>query len=250
MRCAPQVNGAARDTRTHVETVAAAELRSAIDNPVGAARRPGVMRELPRRAGGPRLRLPRDRGRGGGDRRAAHGPDARPGALLRAAAVPHRGRRVNSGWRSPTTRRRRWWPRTAACACRRAQTPCPPARCRRTTSRWAGGRGALRTVVANLSRILDGIGAARALDLRASLSRGSAPRRAGGGARGGARPGADRWLAPELAEAEALVASGAVVDVPSRTRSGASMSARPFTRRVAASSPAVVAGRRRRRSAC
>ena len=25
-------------------------------------------------------------------------------------------------------------------------------------------------------------------------------------------PGADRWLAPELAEAEALVASGAVLD--------------------------------------
>ena len=32
VRCAPQVNGAAR--WTHVETVAAAELRSAIDNPV------------------------------------------------------------------------------------------------------------------------------------------------------------------------------------------------------------------------
>src|SRR5215213_7643347 len=34
LRCAPQVNGAARDTWAHVETVAAAELRSAIDNPV------------------------------------------------------------------------------------------------------------------------------------------------------------------------------------------------------------------------
>ena len=34
LRCAPQVNGAARDTWTHVEAVAAAELRSAIDNPV------------------------------------------------------------------------------------------------------------------------------------------------------------------------------------------------------------------------
>ena len=32
--CAPQVNGAARDTWAHAETVAAAELRSAIDNPV------------------------------------------------------------------------------------------------------------------------------------------------------------------------------------------------------------------------
>src|ERR687898_72055 len=34
VRCAPQVNGATRDTWNHVETVAAAELRSAIDNPV------------------------------------------------------------------------------------------------------------------------------------------------------------------------------------------------------------------------
>jgi len=34
LRCAPQVNGAARDTWTHVEAVAAAELRSAIDNPM------------------------------------------------------------------------------------------------------------------------------------------------------------------------------------------------------------------------
>ena len=34
LRCAPQVNGAARDTYAHVESVAAAELRSAIDNPV------------------------------------------------------------------------------------------------------------------------------------------------------------------------------------------------------------------------
>ena len=34
LRCAPQVNGATRDTWAHAETVAAAELRSAIDNPV------------------------------------------------------------------------------------------------------------------------------------------------------------------------------------------------------------------------
>ena len=34
VRCAPQVNGAARDTRSHAERVALAELRSAIDNPV------------------------------------------------------------------------------------------------------------------------------------------------------------------------------------------------------------------------
>ena len=34
LRCAPQVNGAARDAAAHAEAVAAAELRSAIDNPM------------------------------------------------------------------------------------------------------------------------------------------------------------------------------------------------------------------------
>ena len=34
LRCAPQVNGAARDTLAHAERVAAAELVSAIDNPM------------------------------------------------------------------------------------------------------------------------------------------------------------------------------------------------------------------------
>src|SRR5947199_5486829 len=34
LRCAPQVAGAARDALQHVQTVAAAELRSAIDNPM------------------------------------------------------------------------------------------------------------------------------------------------------------------------------------------------------------------------
>jgi histidine ammonia-lyase len=37
LRCAPQVNGAARDTLAHAETVAGIELASAIDNPVVTA---------------------------------------------------------------------------------------------------------------------------------------------------------------------------------------------------------------------
>jgi histidine ammonia-lyase len=37
LRCAPQVNGAARDTLAHAETVAGTELASAIDNPVVTA---------------------------------------------------------------------------------------------------------------------------------------------------------------------------------------------------------------------
>ena len=80
---------------------------------------------------------------------------------------------------------------------------------------WGAARK-LRTVVANLGRILavELTCAARALDLRAPLEPGPGH---GGRARRRARrrcraPGPDRWLAPELAAVEALVASGAVLD--------------------------------------
>ena len=63
--------------------------------PGGDARRArGVVRELPRRTCGAGLRLPGDRRRRAGrDRGAPHGPHARPEPLIRAAAVPRRGRR-------------------------------------------------------------------------------------------------------------------------------------------------------------
>ncbi|HEX6584654.1 MAG TPA: aromatic amino acid lyase, partial [Thermoleophilaceae bacterium] len=79
---------------------------------------------------------------------------------------------------------------------------------------WGGARK-LRTVVANLGRILavELTCAARALDLRAPLEPGAGTAAALHAVRG-AIPGAgpDRWLAPELAEAEALVAAGAVLE--------------------------------------
>ena len=99
LRCTPQVNGAARDTLAHADGVAAAELASRDRQPDGPARRPRrVVRQLPRRAAGVRLRLPRDRGRRGRrDRRAAHRPAARRHALARPAAVPRPGRRRQLG---------------------------------------------------------------------------------------------------------------------------------------------------------
>ena len=79
LRCAPQVNGAARDTLAHAERVARAELASRDRQPDGAARRPRrVVRQLPRRPARVRARLPRHRGRRGRrDRRAPHRPAAR-----------------------------------------------------------------------------------------------------------------------------------------------------------------------------
>ena len=77
---------------THAATVADRELAAAIDNPVVTARRPGgVQRQLPRRAGRLRARLPRDRRRRRRrDERAAHRPVPRRRPQPRAAAVPRR----------------------------------------------------------------------------------------------------------------------------------------------------------------
>ena len=77
LRCAPQVHGAARDTLAHAERVAAAELRSAIDNPMvlpdGRVESCGNFHGAPL---GLRLRLPRDRRRRGRARSPSGAPTA------------------------------------------------------------------------------------------------------------------------------------------------------------------------------
>jgi histidine ammonia-lyase len=78
---------------------------------------------------------------------------------------------------------------------------------------WGAARK-LRTVVTNVGRILavELTCAARALDLRAPLEPGPATAAARAAVRGTIPgPGPDRWLSPELAEAEELVASGALL---------------------------------------
>jgi histidine ammonia-lyase len=79
---------------------------------------------------------------------------------------------------------------------------------------WAAARN-LRQVLANLARVLavEAVCAAHAIDLRAPL----APAAPTGAARDLLRtripgPGPDRFLAPELAAAEALVRDGALLD--------------------------------------
>ena len=107
----------------------------------GAARRTRrVLRQLPRRAPRPGLRPARDGGRGHRrDRRAADGPAAGRQPLGGPAAVPRRGpgsrfgtddRPVHAGGDG-----RRESP---AGGSRPGSTRCRRARCRRTTSRWAG----------------------------------------------------------------------------------------------------------------
>jgi histidine ammonia-lyase len=79
---------------------------------------------------------------------------------------------------------------------------------------WGAARK-LRTVIANLTRILavELTCAARAIELRAPLQPAAGTAAALAALRTAVPgPGPDRWLAPELARAEALVASGAVLD--------------------------------------
>ena len=75
LRCAPQVNGAARDALAHAERVAAAELASAIDNPMvlpdGRVESCGNFHGAPL---GFALRLPRDRRRRGRRRSPSAAP--------------------------------------------------------------------------------------------------------------------------------------------------------------------------------
>ena len=98
LRCAPQVNGAARDTLDYADASPTAELALGDRQPDGAARRPGrVVRQLPRRAARLRVRLPRDRRRRGRrDRRAPDRPAARRVPLARAAAVPRARTRAST----------------------------------------------------------------------------------------------------------------------------------------------------------
>ena len=213
LRCAPMVAGAARDTVDHARRVAEAELRQRDRQPHGVARRPRrVVRQLPRRAGRVRPGLPGDRRRRGRrDRRAPDRPDARSGALARAAAVPDAGRRGQLGVHDRPVHAGRDG---------RREPPARRARERRLAAdqRDAGGprldglgRGAQ---AARVGRQPDADPRRRAVRRRlrgrpprAAEARRRDRRRAGRScATSSPGPSADRWLSPDLRAAEELVA--------------------------------------------
>ena len=122
---------------------------------------------------------------------------------------------VNSGMMIAHYTQAAWWPRTAGSPRRRASTRCRPARCRRTTSRWAGARPAS---CASRSPTWAGSWRSRCRARRAgsTCARRCSPAPATAAALAALRaevpgPGPDRFLAPELAAAERLVRSGALL---------------------------------------
>jgi histidine ammonia-lyase len=218
LRCAPQVAGAARDTLDHARQIAANELRAAIDNPmvmpdarvqscgnfhgaplafacdflaiaaadVGSIAERRTDRLLdPARSHGLPAFLAKSPGLDSG-MMLAHYAQAAMVAENRRLAVP-------AGVDS---------------------LPTSAMQEDHVSMGWGAARK-LRTALANLRRILavELVCAARGLDLRAPLTPGpgtaaalAAVRRRVPG------PGPDRYMAPELAAAEDLIASGTLVD--------------------------------------
>jgi histidine ammonia-lyase len=218
VRCAPQVGGAARDTRAHAENVARAELRSAIDNPVvlpdGRVESCGNFHGAPVGLVCDFLAIAAAEVGAIAERRTDRLLDPGRSHGLPPFLTENAG--VDSGLMLAQYTQ-------AAMVAENRRLSVPASSDSLPTSAmqedhvsmgWGAARK-LRTVVANLGRILgvELICAARGLDLRAPLEPGPGT----AAARAAVRevipgPGPDRWLAPELADAEALVTSGALVE--------------------------------------
>jgi histidine ammonia-lyase len=218
LRCAPQVNGAARDTQAHVETVAAAELRSAIDNPVvlpdGRVESCGNFHGAPVAMACDFLAIAAAEVGAIAERRTDRMLDPARSYGLPPFLTEDAG--VNSGVMLAHYTQAAMVAENRRLAVPASTDSLPTSAMQEdhVSMGWGAARK-LRTVVANLTRILavELTCAARALDLRAPLEPGPGTAAARAAVRAVVPgPGPDRWLAPELARAEELVASGAVLD--------------------------------------
>jgi histidine ammonia-lyase len=218
LRCSPQVNGAARDTHAHVEGVAAAELLSAIDNPVvlpdGRVESCGNFHGAPVAMGCDFLAIAAAEVGAIAERRTDRMLDQARSYGLPPFLTEDAG--VNSGVMLAHYTQAAMVAENRRLAVPASTDSLPTSAMQEdhVSMGWGAARK-LRTVVANLGRILavELTCAARALDLRAPLEPGPGTAAARAAVRAvvpGSGP--DRWLAPELADVEALVASGAVLD--------------------------------------
>jgi histidine ammonia-lyase len=217
VRCAPQVNGAARDAWTHSQGVAAAELRSAIDNPVvlpdGRVESCGNFHGAPLALACDFLAIAAAEVGAIAERRTDRLLD--PGRSYGLPPFLTEDAGVNSGLMLAHYTQ-------AAMVAENRRLSVPAGTDSLPTSAmqedhvsmgWGAARK-LRTVVSNVGRILavELACAARALDLRAPLEPGPGTAAALAAVRGAIPgPGPDRWVAPELTEAGELVAFGALV---------------------------------------
>jgi histidine ammonia-lyase len=218
LRCSPQVNGAARDTLAHAGTVAGAELRSAIDNPVvlpdGRVESCGNFHGAPVAMACDFVAIAAAEVGAIAERRTDRLLDPSRSYGLPPFLTEDAG--VNSGMMLAQYTQAAMVAENRRLAVPASTDSLPTSAMQEdhVSMGWGAARK-LRTVVANLTRILavELTCAARALDLRAPLEPGQGTAAARDAVRSAVPgPGPDRWLAPELAEVEALVAAGAVVE--------------------------------------
>jgi histidine ammonia-lyase len=218
LRCAPQVNGAARDALTHAEAVAAAELVSAIDNPMvlpdGRVESCGNFHGAPIGFACDFLAVAVAEVGGIAERRTDRLLDpARsyglPPFLTRDAGV-NSGLMIAQYTQAALVAENR---RLAAPASV-GSLPTSAMQEDHVSMGWSAARK-LRTALRNLGRILavELACAAHGLDLRAPLQPGPGSAAALQAVRTRMEgPGPDRWVAPDLAAANELVTGGAVQD--------------------------------------
>jgi histidine ammonia-lyase len=218
LRCAPQVNGAARDTWAHADSVAAAELRSAIDNPVvlpdGRVESCGNFHGAPVAMACDFLAIAAAEVGAIAERRTDRMLDPARSFGLPPFLTEDAG--VNSGMMLAQYTQAAMVAENRRLAVPASTDSLPTSAMQEdhVSMGWGAARK-LRTVVANLGRILavELTCAARALDLRVPLEPGAGTAAARDAVRAAVPgPGPDRWLAPELADVEAIVVSGAVVE--------------------------------------
>jgi histidine ammonia-lyase len=218
LRCAPQVIGAARDAVAHAESVAAAELRSAIDNPMvlpdGRVESCGNFHGAPLGLACDLLSVAIAPVSAIAERRTDRLLDASRSQGLPPFLADNPG--LDSGLMIAQYTQAAMVAENRRLAAPASVDSLPTSAMQEdhVSMAWGAARK-LRATTANLSRILavELTAASRGLDLRAPLE----PAAGTGAARAALReveagPGPDRWLAPELEAVTELVASGALLD--------------------------------------
>ena len=217
LRCTPQVHGAARDTLEHAERVAAAELVSAIDNPMvlpdGRVESCGNFHGAPLALVCDFLAIAAAEAGAIAERRTDRLLDAARSYGLPPFLSEDAG--VNSGLMLSHYTQAAMVAENRRLAAPASVDSLPTSAMQEdhVSMGWGAARK-LRTVVANLARIL-GVEltcAAHGIDLRRPLEPGPGTAAAVAAVRARiAGPGPDRFLAPDLAAADELVRSGEVV---------------------------------------
>ncbi|HSD24893.1 MAG TPA: histidine ammonia-lyase [Solirubrobacterales bacterium] len=218
LRCAPQVNGAARDAVAYAERVAEQELHSAIDNPMilpdGRVESCGNFHGAPLGLACDLLAMAVADVGAIAERRTDRLLDASRSEGLPPFLAEDPG--VNSGLMISQYTQAAMVAENRRLAVPAGVDSLPTSAMQEdhVSMGWAAARK-LRAAIANLGRILavEAVCAARGIELRAPLKPGAGTGAALAAMRaaGIPGPGPDRHLSPELAAGERLVASGAIV---------------------------------------